>query len=396
MPIQSAHLLVQELSHAALRSSGTAESAKSRHTPALPSHVAACAAASCSPEMSQACCSDALSQVAFTRDKDGALVARIALLAAPAVEPEEPEVQRSASAASSDADGDLELPRRPAPCEGAPTQRRRRIRAAGAEAAAHSASPALRGVVAAGRVRAAGVARRAFAGGLRPQLRCASHGACVGAHARLSCHTTPPERLDGATVLELGAGTGLVGLLAARRAAQVLLTDTGDEVLRNCAANVAACPRARVRRLDWAAEPPWTRRVTQPGAFGWSEADLEDLRRTSVVLVADCVYDDDLTDALWRTLQALFALCPHLHAVVSVERRVNFSAADMTGASIGYAFSYALPDALYSCSACTRLRPFPSKVLRAGRDASGAVFCAGRAPHRRRRRAAAVVVRARA
>ena len=135
-------------------------------------------------------------------------------------------------------------------------------------------------------------------------------------------------------MLELGAGTGLVGLLAARRASQVLLTDVGDDVLRNCAANVAACPRARVRRLDWAAPPPWTRPpVMRPDAYDWSAADLAALRHTSVVLVADCVYDDSLTDALWAALEALFLLCPGMHAFVSVERRINFSAEDLTGAS---------------------------------------------------------------
>ena len=133
-------------------------------------------------------------------------------------------------------------------------------------------------------------------------------------------------------MLELGAGTGLVGLLASRRAARVLLTDVGDAVLANCAANVASCPHARVRRLDWTAPPPWTRGAeAQPSdAFAWTAADLADLRRASVVLVADCVYDDELTDALWSTLEALFVHCPSLRAFVSVEKRTNFSAADLT------------------------------------------------------------------
>ena len=163
--------------------SGTAESAKSTLS-LSPSHVAACTAASRSPEMSRACCSDALAEVAFTRDHDGSLVARIALLAAPAVEPEQPEVQPSAAAACSDADGDLELPRRSAPCEGAPVAPHSRGFALRQQRC--SASPALRGVVAAGVVWSAGVAGSGTAGRLRPQLRCASHGACDGAHARLS------------------------------------------------------------------------------------------------------------------------------------------------------------------------------------------------------------------
>ena len=137
-------------------------------------------------------------------------------------------------------------------------------------------------------------------------------------------------------MLELGAGTGLVGLLAARRAAQVVLTDVGADVLRNCARNVACAgldARVRVRSLDWTAPPPWARgRAQSAGDYDWSEADAEALRATSVLLVADCVYDDALTDALWSTVEALFALCPALRAYVSVERRINVSAADLTGA----------------------------------------------------------------
>lgn len=128
-----------------------------------------------------------------------------------------------------------------------------------------------------------------------------------------------------------------MGLLAARRAARVLLTDVGDAVLANCAQNVAACPRASVRRLDWTQPPPWTQRAlpaSQTDGFAWTSDDLADLRNASVVLVADCVYDDDLTDALWSMLEALFALCPKLHAYVTVERRVNVSLSDLKGASM--------------------------------------------------------------
>ena len=164
-----------------------------------------------------------------------------------------------------------------------------------------------------------------------------------------------PDRLDGATVLELGAGTGLVGLLAARRAAAVLLTDVGDDVLSNCAANVASCANARVRRLDWTTPPPWTVGAESPAnAFAWKAADLACLRHASVALVADCVYDDELTDALWATLEALFAHCPSLHVFVSIERRINFAAADLTGAWRRCAASS--PHTLSDASALQRVR----------------------------------------
>ena len=68
-------------------------------------------------------------------------------------------------------------------------------------------------------------------------------------------------------------------------------------------------------------------------AGGWTAGDLEALRGATAVLCADCVYDDELTDALWATLFALFGHCPRLRAAyVAAERRINFSAEDFTGA----------------------------------------------------------------
>lgn len=66
---------------------------------------------------------------------------------------------------------------------------------------------------------------------------------------------------DGIVAVELGAGTGLVGMLLARVAKTVFLTDHGDEVLKNCAMNVhlnsGKFPASIfVRELDWKASWP--------------------------------------------------------------------------------------------------------------------------------------------
>jgi len=190
----------------------------------------------------------------------------------------------------------------------------------------------------------------------------------------------------------------LVGQLAARcGAARVFLTDVGDEVLANCAANVeadthpGARARCRVRELDWkeaaatavaggesagAAEEaeiavtraeagrgarvgakavagemihgtilPWEQR---PGgspagvqmdatdqcrgegggrddgdvgvgptsisgvmdqSFAWTPDDVDELQRCDLILAADCVYDDDLTDAFFAALARVLSTC---------------------------------------------------------------------------------------
>ena len=91
--------------------------------------------------------------------------------------------------------------------------------------------------------------------------------------------------VHGTRVLELGAGTGAVGLYAAGLgASRVLLTDGGsDELLSLCAANVGLnadlfAPNARVgtARLDW--------------GVGGEEAALTG-EHFDWVLASDCTYD---------------------------------------------------------------------------------------------------------
>uniref|UniRef100_A0A0A0L812 Uncharacterized protein n=2 Tax=Cucumis sativus TaxID=3659 RepID=A0A0A0L812_CUCSA len=76
------------------------------------------------------------------------------------------------------------------------------------------------------------------------------------------------SEFDGIVALELGAGTGLVGILLARVAKTTFLTDKGDRVLDNCAKNInlnsggfSAGVAVHVRELDWT--EPWPPKRTQ-------------------------------------------------------------------------------------------------------------------------------------
>ncbi|XP_052726835.1 uncharacterized protein LOC108334485 isoform X2 [Vigna angularis] len=82
------------------------------------------------------------------------------------------------------------------------------------------------------------------------------------------------SELQGVIALELGAGTGLVGLLLARVANTVFLTDYGTEILDNCAKNVQLNfgllnyqAKIHVRELDWFnLWPPKAKIEEAPGA----------------------------------------------------------------------------------------------------------------------------------
>ena len=263
-------------------------------------------------------------------------------------------------------------------------------------------------------------------------LHAAAGGEKAEDEERNAC--TPPQPITDTVVLELGAGTGLVGQLAARCGAKhVFITDAPRAVLSNCAANVAADThplvqsRCCVRRLDWkgvyryindtrARAVAVADAATSAGRgegreslgewiaagsrrescaneeeddndtshmcqisrgsggsndadnvdpYDWSPEDMTVLARCELILAADCIYDDDLTDAFFATLAAVLRGCSEgaiqqadqsaknekqntpgsgrrsqLRALCAMERRINFAVGDETPRA--HAFEYFL------------------------------------------------------
>ncbi|XP_006867313.1 PREDICTED: methyltransferase-like protein 22 [Chrysochloris asiatica] len=138
--------------------------------------------------------------------------------------------------------------------------------------------------------------------------------------------------LQGRTVLELGAGTGLASIVAATMAQTVYCTDVGADLLAMCQQNItlnshltaAGGGSVKVRELDWREEDL----CTDPAVpFSWSQEDISDLyNHTTVLLAAEVFYDDDLTDALFQTLFRLTQKLENASTVIlSVEKRLNFT-----------------------------------------------------------------------
>ena len=113
----------------------------------------------------------------------------------------------------------------------------------------------------------------------------------------------------------------------------------------------------RVRRLDWLDPPGWllpsptgpgigspggTPAERQPGdSFAWLAEDRGDLQRLDLLLAADCIYDDSLTEAFMRTAVLLMrhaqgrrGRSPRL--LVGLERRVVFTLTDMAARAPAY------------------------------------------------------------
>ncbi|XP_059459393.1 uncharacterized protein LOC132188844 isoform X2 [Corylus avellana] len=154
------------------------------------------------------------------------------------------------------------------------------------------------------------------------------------------------SEFDGIVALELGAGTGLAGILLARVAETVFLTDHGEEILNNCAKNVDLNSEllnyraaVHIRELDWMS--PWPPRVSAGETslhkrYTWTFSEVEEVQGASVIVAADVIYSDDLTDAFFGVLERLMSLGSEKVLYLALEKRYNFSLIDLDVAANGY------------------------------------------------------------
>ncbi|CAB4030561.1 Hypothetical predicted protein [Paramuricea clavata] len=137
------------------------------------------------------------------------------------------------------------------------------------------------------------------------------------------------DRFDGCIALELGGGVGLCSIVMARVAKRVFCTDIID-VLKICEANkLRNCDLFKystsdnavmmVKELDFF----HSLRVLDGMdlGHGWTKEDRGDLRRLSVIIASDVIYDDSLTDAFLKTMEKLFDLNPNAVLYISLEKR---------------------------------------------------------------------------
>nr|XP_056722419.1 methyltransferase-like protein 22 [Euleptes europaea] len=151
------------------------------------------------------------------------------------------------------------------------------------------------------------------------------------------------DLFKGCTVLELGGGTGIVSIAMAMAAKIVFCTDVGEDLLDMCERNVAmnkhiaepAGSKVKVRVLDWLKDEF----CTDPDiSYSWSDQEIAELHDlTTVILSADVFYDEDLTDAFFRTLYRVTHNLKNPCAVyLSIEKRLNFTLRHMDIACEAY------------------------------------------------------------
>lgn len=137
--------------------------------------------------------------------------------------------------------------------------------------------------------------------------------------------------LQGHTVLELGSGVGLTSIVAAMFASEVICTDIDVggilELIRANAARNCKLLKANftVLGLDFF-------------AHGWCPNVEAKLTNVTVVLVADVIYDNDVTEAFVNTLQRILGTPPGKTVYIALEKRYVFTVADLDSVAPCYEY----------------------------------------------------------
>nr|CAD7437726.1 unnamed protein product [Timema bartmani]CAD7451933.1 unnamed protein product [Timema tahoe] len=145
--------------------------------------------------------------------------------------------------------------------------------------------------------------------------------------------------LSDRTVLELGSGVGFTSVVAGMFASEVVCTDVNNggilDLIRGNAKRNHKFIKAKfsVVGLDFFAKE-------------WSKVLSAKLSKATVVLAADVIYDNDLTEAFVETLVKILNTPPAKTVYIALEKRYVFTVADLdTGAPCYEHFLHCLDQA---------------------------------------------------
>lgn len=132
--------------------------------------------------------------------------------------------------------------------------------------------------------------------------------------------------LKGKIALELGSGTGLSGIVSALYCSEVICTDLDK-------GNILDIIRINGKRNEPLTECNGGKVTVEELDFfdkNWNEPLKNNLMKASIILAADVIYDNDLTEAFVDTLSHLMLSgnTPKI-AYLSMEKRYVFTVADL-------------------------------------------------------------------
>lgn len=138
------------------------------------------------------------------------------------------------------------------------------------------------------------------------------------------------HELQDKQILELGAGVGLTSIAAAIYAKKVICTDVDiGGILELTRANVKRNGQILkgdldVMELDF--KKPFSSKLTKA------------ITETDIVIAADVIYDDDLTDCLINVLGTILVKNPKITIYMALEQRYVFTLADLDSVAPCYEY----------------------------------------------------------
>ncbi|XP_051168707.1 methyltransferase-like protein 22 [Leptopilina boulardi] len=130
------------------------------------------------------------------------------------------------------------------------------------------------------------------------------------------------DLFENKTILELGSGVGFTSIIASILAKKVICTDINEgEILKLIAKNFKNNKKYIKSKVD----------IKEMNFLNlnWSQQFCEELKTVEIILAADVIYDDNITEGFVNTLEKLFN-CNSLNiAYVALEKRFVFTLADL-------------------------------------------------------------------
>ncbi|XP_022130089.2 methyltransferase-like protein 22 [Pieris rapae] len=153
----------------------------------------------------------------------------------------------------------------------------------------------------------------------------------------LLIHLGVNGELEGKTILELGAGTGLTSFVAGIYAKKVVCTDIDLGGILDLIKINARCNSNLIK----------SEFVVLPLDFTnlhWNAALFKDIQQTDIIIAADVIYDDDVTSAFVSTVQKILDTNPPKTIYIVLEKRYVFTIEHMESIAPCYETFLALLD----------------------------------------------------
>ncbi|KAH9498851.1 Methyltransferase-like protein 22 [Bulinus truncatus] len=142
------------------------------------------------------------------------------------------------------------------------------------------------------------------------------------------------SELNRAHVVDLGSGTGITSVVAAMFADCVVCTDYSSDLLKVAERNwkrnkdllyPQICTQTYFKILDWTNDYPPVAQGNENDAFRLNHEDLHLIEKANIYLSAEAIYDEELTQAFFKTAYYLLSKSPPKCLYVALEKRIIFS-----------------------------------------------------------------------